>query len=1070
MIAAVVVPSLAGGPADAIAPGAPSSIAAVGSGGSAPSTASSRTIRHDDVAKVFTPLDSFRFSATRRVNVVPKAYAASRIVLSQARAALSLAPDQAAVDGGARPVEIALRAPDGTTAAFSVVETSVMEPALAARHPELKTYAGNGITNPFETIRLDVTPLGLHASVRRLNDDLIWYVDPAYLGRGTSAHISYLVDDLPKHDQGFDERFDPPANYVAPPVRAPRAGETVIQRTYRMAFVTTPSYATFFGTGNVLATKVTQINRTNHLYSDDMAISFVLVDGTEKLNLDTQAKATGANGPCGANACFATAEISSCGGNAIDRNNFVAGQIIGADKFDIGHLGSGAGSGGVAYLGVIGGKLKAGGCTALNTPTGDFYTIDFFAHEVGHQVGGNHTFDGNSGSCAAPNRNADTSVEPGSGSSVMAYAGICLSDDLQPHSDPYFSQRTIDEFSAVTTAAPTTLAEQQIVNLTGLDAGDSFQLTYGAATPQTITMGTNYTVAGLDAALLLLTGKAVQVTSYDGASALGPQGFTADWPDQLNALRLGLGTTTGGVAGFVGVTLNGGAITNQGAAVATSNHRPVVTAPVDKTLPVQTPFSLTGSATDADAGQSAGLTYLWEQNDPGLPGDPILGTGPGTLLSSPSKLAGPLFRVFGLYAAVTAADTLLYESPGQNLADGNPTRTFPDIAQILAGNTNAEAPCPPPTTDPMSAMEGASLDCLSEFLPDAAYAALSGALNFRLTVRDGFVGGGGTGFDDVTLSVDPTVGPFLVTSRGTSGTTATAGATEPVVWDTAGTNSATFAQNVKISVSLDGGLTYPFVAAASTPNDGAEDIVLPSLDAAKARIKVEAVGNYFFDINNADFAITGGVEPPVAEAPQTRITGGVAANGFLVGSQATYTFSSDQADSTFRCTIDEKATACGNGSVTLEALEPGNHTFTVAASNPGGLADPSAATRHLAVVFDDRVLRQETAGWQERTNRGAYLKTYLTTKQKKQVLSLEVTRMSRLALLVNQAPGFGRLAVYVGGTKVGTVDLEARTAAAKVLVQLKRFTEPRTGTVTIKTLDGKTVQIDGIGVFQQPRR
>eukprot|EP01032_Pedospumella_encystans_P001875 gene1875-2198_t len=127
-------------------------------------------------------------------------------------------------------------------------------------------------------------------------------------------------------------------------------------------------------------------HRASHLYNDDMAIKFVLVNGSEKLNLDTLAKATGVNGPCGANACFAADEIESCGGNVLDRNKFVTGQIVGADNFDIGHFGSGAGSGGVAYLGVVGGADKAGGCTALDTPDGDFYAVDFFAHEVGHHV------------------------------------------------------------------------------------------------------------------------------------------------------------------------------------------------------------------------------------------------------------------------------------------------------------------------------------------------------------------------------------------------------------------------------------------------------------------------------------------------------------------------------------------------------------------------------------------------------------------------------------------------------------------------------------------------------------
>ncbi|MBS42252.1 MAG: hypothetical protein CMH83_03560 [Nocardioides sp.] len=1008
---------------------------------------------------LLTPLTSFTQDTARRTTVEPSTYVGGRLDLAAARTALAPAAE--------RTVRIALPAPDGTLAEFDVTEYAVMEPGLAAQHPELHAYAGRGVTDPRETIRLDVTPLGLHASVRRTGGVRAWYVDPAYYGRGVTAHISYLIDDLPERDLEIVEpeikRAPGGASIATDASRTglQRAGEVVTQRTYRMAWVTTPSYAEDFGTENVTAVKFIQLNRANHIYNDDMAISFVLVDGTDDLNLDTLEKATGDDGPCGANACFAESEITSCGGNGIDRNNFVAGQIVGADSYDIGHLGSGEGSGGVAYLGVVGGELKAGGCTALDEPRGDFYAVDFFAHEVGHQMGGNHTFNGTNGSCAGINRNGETSVEPGSGSSVMAYAGICFNDDLQPHTDPYFSQRTIDEFTAVSTAEPELLSEQQVVNLTGLSGTDSFNLTYPGAAPQLITNGANYTAAGLETAILALTGTVADVSGYDGASAPSADGFTVDFAGTADLDRLGVTPVSGDVAGFTGVTIEGGPTTNQGIATVSSNHRPVVDAGEDKDLPILTPFTLTGSATDADAGETEGLTYLWEQNDPGV--NPLV----GDLLASPVKLTGPLFRVFGTKAEVSDEDTLLYESPGENLADGDPSRTFPDIVQVLDGNTNAAGVCPVPTTDPTSPMEGDALDCYSEFLPDAAYALASGELNFRLTVRDGNDLAGGTGYDDVTLSLDPTAGPFTVDSRSTSGSPTEAGATETVEWTVAGTDAASLAPNVRILLSTDGGLTYPEVLAESTPNDGEQAVVLPDVNTEQARIRVEAVDNYFFGVNGADFTIVGTEtpEPPTGKAPTTSVVSGPGINSFVLGQRAVYQLESDAEDAEFYCRLDGELVDCLDGRVVLTGLSGGTHLLIASAYTEEGGFDTTPAQRRFAVVANERTMIQRTDNWATGKAGWAYRTSYYRTAKKDQELRIRGREMRKFALLVRRGKGYGKVAVFVGRKKVGTVNLAASRTQNKVLVKVEAFRTPRTGTIRVRTLTGKKVIIDGIGIF-----
>ena len=826
---------------------------------------------------------------------------------------------------------ISLPHPSGGYQRFALEEAPVMEPGLAAKHPDIKTYRGRGIDDPGATLRMDITRLGLHASVRAPSGG--WYVDPYYVG-DTSVYASYHRADLinPRgpliegvidqpqlslsrsfYKEGdtvdingagfvpgatvrlniasdgdgaalhsatatadksgvirvtlpgaaarqgaFDVTASDGRNSTSAPYRVvddSMSANAVVGnalRTYRLALVTDPTYAAYFGLENVTAAKVTLVNRITQIYEDETSISLVLIDGTDALNLNTAAQMTGANGPCGGAACYTAAQASGCGSGTLTRNRVVTGLLVGASSFDVGHIAFGLDGGGVASLGVVGGNLKAQGCTGLPTPTGDFFAVDYVAHELGHQFAGNHTFNGVIGSCSGSNRSPTNSVEPGSGSSIMAYAGICGADNLQPHSDPYWSQRSFDEIVAYTSSAEATLSEQQMVALTGFSAnGLQFRLSFNGVVSAPIVRGINYITAGIKAALEGAAGWPAGATVT--VSALSDNAFTVAFGGALagtDVASLQLADISSGATGFIGEIARGGLSNRGGAVSGTGNATPIVTVPATMTIPLRTPFALTGSAVDGD---DATLTYLWEQND--------RGAASGTGLTSNIKTDGPLFRQFSTRAVVTDSGTIEYESPGENQVSTDPTRVFPDMAQILANNTNAlTGACPTVSATPTAAQ----IDCYSEFLPTAAYVGFAAnaappSLNFKLTARDGR---GGVNSATTTLVLAPAAGPFLVTSPNTAATLNSGAHT--VTWSVANTNVAPVnTANVKITLSLDGGVTWPAVLAESVPNSGSASVTFPALASTRARVKIEAVGNVFFDVSDSDFTLA--VAPVVGD-------------------------------------------------------------------------------------------------------------------------------------------------------------------------------------------------------------
>lgn len=376
---------------------------------------------------------SFAKKSTAR-RIIPAKYRTVSLDLDLLKSNLGDAPMRFSPEAENSPVKLAIPMPDGTMEEFQMVDAPIMQPELAARYPYIHSYAGWSNADRTAYLRCGYTQKGFHGMVLSPKHSTV-YID-AFADGDDVHYISYYKKDYANPHGDFQCLVDAQASLVPSAVSDSQSllGGDCQHRTYALALACTGEYAAFHGGTKplVMAAFNVAMTRVNGIYEKDLAVTMTMVNNTDLLiylNANTDPY------------------TNNDGGTMLGENQTTCNNVIGNANYDIGHVFS-TGGGGVAYLNAVcNNNFKAGGVTGLSSPIGDAFYVDYVAHEMGHQFGGDHTFNSDQGSCAG-NQSNSTAMEPGSGTTIMAYAGICGSHDVQAHSDDYFHAISLDEIYA----------------------------------------------------------------------------------------------------------------------------------------------------------------------------------------------------------------------------------------------------------------------------------------------------------------------------------------------------------------------------------------------------------------------------------------------------------------------------------------------------------------------------------------------------------------------------------------------------------------------------------------------